>query len=796
MSFLFGLYTCIAHEHDLALVFLAALICCLGAGSGFALNREALRSGDPAARLGWGAAAVIATTSCIWATHFIAMLAFEPGLPFRFNVALTVLSFAVALLLVGGGVGLTIVARGPAAWKTRIGGGVGIGLAISAMHYTGMSAYQVQGHLRWDAATVALSVLSGVALSAAAIAASFGKGRSFPWTGLALFVLAICLDHFLGMSAVRIDIDPRIPLPGDGLDKTWLVMIVTNVAMVIIALSLTGVWLAIRDNRERAAEDVRLRNVADIAVEGLLICSGETIVSANRSLERTLNCRSEDVVGRALGDFLPGLTTADVPVSGERDAELERAAAGRIPVRVIGQRIEIRRKPHTVVAVRDQRERLLSEAKMMQLAHEDPLTGLANRLSFGKTLADRFQSHRDGTDCFAFLMLDLDRFKTVNDTLGHGMGDALLRRVAGRLERAVRDGDVVARLGGDEFAVLADAGSGPDAVRAIAEDIVDLISRPFLIDGHVLEIATSIGIALVPGDGTEPSDISRNADLALYRAKQEGGGTYRFFKAEMNARAQRRRSLELDLRRASSREEFEVYYQPQVDARTGAFEGAEALVRWNHSEHGMVSPADFIPMAEEIGLIGAIGEWVLRAACAEAAGWPGTLSVAVNLSPVQLRDQMLASTVAAILAQTGLPAARLELEVTEGALLHDDDTTYANLHALRRLGIRISMDDFGTGYCSLSYLRRFPFDKLKIDQSFIRQVPGDADSVAIVQAVASLGAKLGMKVTAEGVETVEQEAFAMSEGCDQIQGYLIGRPMPAAGLREIFADAACARAVA
>ena len=787
-----ALYTCITQQHDLTLVALAVAICCLGVGSGFALGREAMRAPDARAALVWTAASVVAATSAIWATHFVAMLAFEPGLPFGFDIPRTILSFLVALAMIAAAVRIVVSRRSPAG--CLIGGAIA-GLAISAMHYTGMGAYRVQGHFVWDAGFLALSVLSGLSLACVAAMVSLSPDRRIRQLSPVFFILAIALDHFFGMSAVGIAVDPALPLPDGNVNKPALVLLVANVALVIVGLSCAALWLATRDKRQQAAEELRLRDLADIAVEGLMICRDGVIVSVNRSLERAMDCRGEDMVGRKVGLFLPGMDVEAVPTEQEADAYLHCAASGAIPVKVVAQRIGIGGRPHLVIGVRDQRERLRNDRRMMQLAHRDALTGLANRLSFNEALAERLAAVEPGRTATALLMMDLDRFKAVNDSLGHGMGDELLRRVGGRLRQATREGGFVARLGGDEFAILVATAPDLAAARAVAEDAIDLLSRPFLIDGHVIDIATSVGIALAPSDGSGPGDLSRNADLALYRAKQEGGSTYRFFEPEMNARVQARRSLELSLRRAVARGEFEVHYQPLADARTGAFTGAEALARWRQPERGIVSPAEFIPLAEEIGLIGAIGEWVLRTACAEAAGWPPHLSVAVNLSPIQLRDARLAATVAAVLDETGLAGSRLELEVTENALLQDDGQTEATLHELRALGIRISMDDFGTGYSSLSYLRRFPFDKIKIDQSFVRQTPGDPESVAIVQAVASLGAKLGMTVTVEGVETEEQRDFTVAEGCDQIQGYLISRPVPAEQVRGLF-SAAFSRAVA
>ncbi len=379
-------------------------------------------------------------------------------------------------------------------------------------------------------------------------------------------------------------------------------------------------------------------------------------------------------------------------------------------------------------------------------------------------------------------MLDLDRFKAVNDTLGHPVGDALLRKVAERLRNAARRDDVIARLGGDEFAILQVGQVGADqplAAEALANRLVDLVGRTYVLDGQMLNVGVSVGIALFPDDGRLPDDLLKHADLALYRAKADGRGTYRFFEPAMNAAVQARRSLEIDLRRALALKQFTLVFQPQIRLETGEVSGFEALLRWHHPERGLISPATFIPLAEEIGVIVGIGEWALRTACREAARWAQPASIAVNLSPIQFRGGKLVETVTLVLAQTGLDPARLELEITEGALLDDTDGVLTVLNGLRRLGVRISMDDFGTGYSSLSYLQKFPFDKIKIDQSFVRGMAGSAECGAIVRAIARLGASLGMRTTAEGVETADQLDAIRAEGCTEVQGYLTGRPMPA-----------------
>ena len=414
-----------------------------------------------------------------------------------------------------------------------------------------------------------------------------------------------------------------------------------------------------------------------------------------------------------------------------------------------------------------------------ELAERDALTGLANRKALRERLVERLAAAARTAQATAVLYVDLDRFKTVNDTLGHPVGDALLRKVAERFKSALRDGDVVARLGGDEFAVIQSDAPQPAAATTLATRLVDLIGRAYAVEGHMLHIGASVGVAIAPDDGYEPDVLLKNADLALYRAKAEGRGCYRFFEPGMDERMQARRSMEVDLRRALALKQFALVYQPQFDLASNAIVGFEALIRWHHPTRGLVSPGEFIPLAEEIGVINAIGEWVLRTACKQAAAWPRAVTIAVNLSRVQFRGGKLLDTVVSALAQSQLPPARLELEITEGALLDNTDGILSVLNRLRALGVAVSMDDFGTGYSSLGYLQKFPFDKIKIDRGFIGDIDVHTDRQAIIRAVNSLAATLGMKTVAEGVETEAELACIRAQGCDEVQGYLTGRPMPA-----------------
>jgi diguanylate cyclase (GGDEF)-like protein len=439
----------------------------------------------------------------------------------------------------------------------------------------------------------------------------------------------------------------------------------------------------------------------------------------------------------------------------------------------------------TVSTHQDITEQRRSEAKIAHMAHHDALTGLPNRTLLDERL-ELAVAHAKRGEIVATHLLDLDYFKNVNDTLGHPVGDKLLTMVADRLRRLVQEGETVARMGGDEFAIVQVQVAQPSDATALAQRVIDGVSEPYEIDGHQVVVGASVGISVSVTDGPSPDLLLRNADLALYRAKSGGRGTLRFFEPEMDAQMQARRLMESDLRRALVGHEFEVHYQPIVNLQSNEISAFEALIRWQHSERGMVSPAAFIPLAEEIGLIVPLGEWVLRTACSAAARWPDHTKICVNLSPVQFKSRGLVEVVIGALATSGLRPGRLELEITETVLLADAEATLAVLHQLRGLGVRIAMDDFGTGYSSLSYLQTFPFDRIKIDRSFVKGVAEDIGSLNIVRAVAALAKGIGMATTAEGVETQEQLDAVKAEGCTEMQGFLFSRALPSRDIERLF----------
>ena len=454
-----------------------------------------------------------------------------------------------------------------------------------------------------------------------------------------------------------------------------------------------------------------------------------------------------------------------------------------------GRAIEIVNQPLKgggwVATIEDITERTRADEKIAHMAHYDALTDLPNRMLFRERLEQDLRAIRPG-ERLAVMYIDIDEFKSINDALGHPIGDELLKGVADRLRGCLKATDVAARLGGDEFAVIQTAIKSQSETTHLVDCIYAAIREPFECTGHLITTDASIGIALAPGDGVDLDQLLKNADLALYGAKGDGRRTYRFFEAGMDARAKARRSLELELRQAINDGGLEVYYQPVITLDHGKVSCCEALLRWRHPERGMISPAEFIPIAEETGLINQLGHWVLHTACAEAANWPDDIRVAVNVSPVQFKSQTLALNVAAALAASGLAASRLELEITEAVLIRDDEIALEVLHQLRALGVRIALDDFGTGYSSLSYLQRFPFDKIKIDRSFVKDIASAVASSSIVEAVVNIAAASNMTTTAEGVETEQQKELLRVLGCTEMQGYLFSPAIPAVEIRQLL----------
>ena len=625
-------------------------------------------------------------------------------------------------------------------------------------------------------------------------------------------IIAACLTALTGFSSFVLGRDLSHSLRG--LTRVVKILAAGDLTVAIPSIDrgdevgvMAQAMQVFKENAVQAAsQDAKLQQISmrlEAALSSML--QGLCVHDCEGRLE-IFNQQFCNILGLSPDEIKPGLSIREIiqiscaagnypgrefeEVVTERQAFIDRRETGTLVIELAMNRlVSIIHCPMPnggwVATYEDVTDRRAADAKINYMARHDALTGLPNRLVLKERTEQALIEAGRGKHS-ALLCLDLDEFKRVNDTLGHPVGDGLLLAVSERLLACVREGDTLARVGGDEFVIILIDIARPEDAKLLAERIIAEIQRPFLVCGHQITVGISIGLALIPSDGNNQAALLKNADIALYRAKAEERGTFCFFEAEMDARLQLRRQLELDMRAGLERKEFVLFYQPLISLASKQVVGFEALVRWCHPERGMVAPSEFIPVAEEIGFIVPLGEWILRQACIEAASWPANIKVAVNLSPIQFRSRNLVPTVIRSLKEAGLAAGRLELEVTESLLLQDNASTLAMLHELRALGARIAMDDFGTGYSSLSYLRSFPFDKIKIDQSFIRDLSGRQDSIHIVRAIKVLCAGLGMMTTAEGVETDEQLEKISAEGCTEVQGYLFSPPRPASEVPAIL----------
>lgn len=770
-------------QHDLRLVIVAAVICALSAFSGISLLNHARRSSGRA-RYTWLTIAAVSVGIGIWATHFVAMISFSAGMPTGYDLPVTLLSLVIAIVIVGGGLWFTAI--GARKSDALLGGAV-VGIGISSMHYVGMSALMIGGTIDWNPALVSSSLLFGILFGAMALWVGTASPRLASRAGgTLLLTLAICAMHFTAMGAAGLENCFAIVTEADQ-TPVWLSLVVASVSMIVLLAALGGVYLDVREQARNGREVDRMKGLADAAVEGLLVCRGHTIVTANRSFALMVGHDAEALAGRQLNEFLPpAVCTALINHDNiAAETELQTSDGKTIAVEAILRVVDYGGSLHYAIAIRDLSARKQAEQHIRFLAHHDALTGLPNRASFHRLLDDEIAHARRHGQSLAVLALDLDRFKEVNDLFGHPAGDALLQRVGEALLRAVEGRGSAARLGGDEFAVLLPDAGDPARAGRLAEAILDAFEADNKRATSGAMISASIGIALYPQNAEDGEHLISQADTALYRAKQDGKGVYRYYQAEMGAAVRDRRLIEHDLRHAISRQELSLAWQPQIDVQTGEVTGFEALVRWVHPVRGNVSPGVFVPIAEESGLILQIGEWVLRTAAAEAASWTAPLTVAVNVSAVQLHAPNFSHSVHNVLVQTGLSPSHLEIEITETALVRDMVRAVTTLRQIRALGVRIAMDDFGTGYSSLANLRAFPFSKIKVDQSFIRSVDTNPQSATIVRAVLGLGRGLNVPVVAEGVERQEELDFLKLETCQTAQGYLVSRPAPIETFTEI-----------
>jgi diguanylate cyclase (GGDEF)-like protein len=776
MAVMLRVYTCLTQEHDPLALGLAVLICILGAGVTVALLRRA--AGTMAlSRAGWLLLCGVAGGAFVWCTHFIAMLAYQPAAGLAFGLLPTLVSLLAAMLGCGAGAALA-TSRLP---RAPLAGGAVLGLSVGVMHYAGMAALGQDGDVRFAPGYVVASLLLGAGCGALALRAALaGSDQSGTpparraavggtlWLGLAILSL-----HLTGMAGVSVTV---LQPTTRGVSGPELALAVAAVGALVLAAA-AAAWMI--DNRTRAESGSHLRQLADSALEGLAVLRDGRLVEANDTLTRMLGRDRAALLGLPLpGDLLalrdapPGETTAHGTAAGR----LRHADGSLLEVEVV-IRHDVPAPGMSVFAFRDLRERREQERRILHLAVHDPLTGLPNRARFAQRMDQTLAraARQQPAPCFAMLHIGLDHFQEINDLHGHRGGDALLHGVGRRLAQALPAQAFAARLGSDEFGILLPYGEAVEVFELLTR-LERALAEPSYIGGAEVTVGASTGVALFPDDAASAEQLRAHADLAMRRAKAGPGRGLRFYQAEMDAVERQRRRMRDELRLALAQEQLFLACQVQVDVRSGAPCGHEMLLRWQHPERGLVGPAEFIPVAEESGLIQPIGEWVLRRACAMAAANPALGKVAVNLSAVQFSQPDLPQQVASALAESGLPPARLELEITETMLMQDRARTLALLERIKALGVKVAMDDFGTGYSSLGTLRAFPFDKIKLDRSFMAEIDTSPQAMAILRAVIGIGRALEIPVLAEGVETETQLALLRDEGCDEVQGYLFGRP--------------------
>jgi diguanylate cyclase (GGDEF)-like protein len=756
-------------QHDHLLLLLAAAIWTIGSVSLFLVLQRSLEFGAHRRRQ-WSGISAFTGGVGVWATHFVAMLGHRHGMPLHFDTGLTTVSIATIIALFW--IALRPIGTSRSLWAAAQAGIIataGVGL----MHFTGMAA--VEGMtVRYAAVPVMVCVLLSTAMFIGAFHA-FTRLRG--WWQVAvpalLAILSVCTLHFGAMAATTMTMLPGHMAAGN-FDRTFLV---TAIALATEALlGATGVAFVV----DRYLTD--LRGLADATLEGLAIIHGDVILEANGRFADLVGADQRQVAGQSpdrwliAADGLPLLaartTTVEVTLIDDKGS----AAPDDRVFEAVTQYVEYRGRDCTVLALRDLTEQRAAQRQIEHMARHDPLTDLPNRTLLDERLAHSIAlSARDGQPV-ALLALDLDRFKAVNDIFGHAEGDKVLCRVANILRDCVRATDTVARIGGDEFTILQMGSRQPEGARALSDRILAAFAEAMDMTRDPTAVGVSIGVAVYPGDAEGPEHLRHGADVALYRAKESGRGVACFFDRDMDLAVRERRQLEHDLRHAVLRDELHVAYQPLVSTADGRVSGYEALMRWKHPERGTIAPDVFVPIAEESGSIVQLGEWILREACATAARWDESLTLAINVSPIQIQLATLPETVAAVLAETGFPAARLELEITETVLMKDRAGALALLSRLKAMGVRIVMDDFGTGYSSLSNLQSFPFDKIKIDRSFVSAMADDRAARSIIRAIVGIGRSLSLPVVAEGVETPAQRRMITEEGCTQAQGFLFGHP--------------------
>jgi len=763
---MFRVLECVVVQHDRSTVLLAAGICVVGMLAFFLIHRRAIECNERRRRI-WLLVASATGGLSIWSTHFVAMLAYQGTIAIEFERVLTLVSALTAVA--GFWLALQIADRSKTV--SSLAAGMVATVTVAAMHLIGTEAIRAAATTRYEMTPILIGSVVSFSLFTAAFASTTLRRSTLRLIcAVAASVAAICILHFTAMSATELIPDPTLPEASlDGGGRIWLTGAVSIVMSVIVLTTVAASFI------DRYLTD--LRGFANATLEGLAVVRDGRVIETNARFAELLLLRDRDILGRDPDDLL---AAADgLPLTAQRNsavAATPKVTDREVFLEVAVHTIEYRGRSCQVLAVRDLTEKRIAERRIEHMARHDALTDLPNRTLFNDRLDGALRTAALSGDVLAVLALDLDRFKAVNDVFGHAEGDRVLIRVADILRRCVGPADTPSRIGGDEFIILQTGVEQPAGANLLAERILETFRTEMNVALDPTAVGVSIGCAVYPDDGETPDDLRNAADMALYNAKFSGRGTAAFYSAAMDAELRERREIESELRYAVLRSQLSMVFQPLFDATSGLCSGYEALMRWKHPQWGNVSPSVFIPVAEETGIIVPIGEWAMREACRVASTWDDGLAVAVNVSAIQFRFPNLVDMIASALDESGLEPHRLELEITETSLLKDRDTTLATLLRLKALGVHVVMDDFGTGYSSLSNLHSFPFDKIKIDRSFISEMEESDSARAIVKAIIGLGKSLDLPVVAEGIETFGQHRMVVEDGCEQLQGFLLGKP--------------------
>ncbi|WP_141430520.1 bifunctional diguanylate cyclase/phosphodiesterase [Bacillus sp. 03113] len=787
----------ITSTYQLTLVFLSIVIAIIASFAALDLGAR-IHKAKGFVRFMWISGGAFAMGMGIWSMHFIAMLAFHLSIPVTYNLFLVIVSIIPANI--SSGIALHIVSRSTMRKSQIIIGAFFIGTGIVSMHYTGMAAMVMEATIEYNPLLWALSAIIAIVVSLVALLLLFLAKENintpgFGWrkVGSALIMgIAISAMHYTGMSAANFKHSHhhQINLADSSFDNTLLAYLIGIGMLIIFGMVFISIFIDKRFESQTIESERKFRSVIESANDAIILTDSQgSIISWNKGAQLIFGYKEKEISGKNLNIIIP-----------ERYREAHQKGMQRYissgKPQVIGKTVELHglrndgkefpielslaswKEEGNIYfssIIRDISARKQSEEKINQMVYRDPLTGLPNRLLLNDRHSHALDMAGESKHMIGIMFIDLDRFKYVNDTLGHAIGDCLLIEVAKRIQSCVGNADTVSRQGGDEFIILLPHTTS-DEITKNAKKIIDLFSKSFVLDEHEIFVTPSIGISLYPSDGKDIETLIKNADTAMYRVKEQGKNNFQFYTPDMNEAVSKKMKLEIGLRKGLERNEFKVHYQPQIDAISGKVIGVEALIRWQHPEWGNISPAEFIPLAEETGLIIPIGKWVLYEACRQNKSWQNMgyppLRVAVNISSRQFQQSDLVEVISQTLKETELDPHYLELELTE-SIIQDSKYAISIMQKLKTMGIHLSIDDFGTGYSSLSYLKLFPINTLKIDQSFTRNIFEDSKDAALVHTIINMAHNLNLKVIAEGVETQEQLHFLQQSQCNEMQGYFL-----------------------